>query len=172
MSEQASNPTNKNFLSPIGFRFTMKRLPHVNYFCTSASIPDVQLGQIERDTPFIRIPQPGDKLLFGTMNINFRVDEDLRNFREIYDWMTALGYPDNFAQRAAVGRTATSVGNEYSDGSLIITTSSYTPNIEVRFVDMFPVSLNTTEFNIENSDVEYVTATASFAYRKYELTAL
>lgn len=172
MSEQASVPTNKSFLSPIGFRFSMQRLPHVNYFCTQASIPDVSLGQTEINNPFIKIPQPGDKLVYSPLEVVFRVDEDMKNYQEIYDWMQALGYPDNFAQRRAIARTQTSVGEVFSDGSLVITTAAYRPNIEIKFVDLFPISLSTLTFSVEGTEIEYLQASASFAYRKYDLTML
>lgn len=172
MSEQASNPTNKSFLSPIGFQFSMQRLPHVNYFCTSAEIPAVSLGQTQTETPFVRLPQPGDKLAYTDFTLRFRVDEDLKNFREIYDWLTGIGYPDNFGQRQTLARTAYSAGNVFSDGSLIITTSAYTPNIEVKFKDMYPISLSTVAFNIEETDVTYVQADVSFAYRSFELISI
>ena len=76
-------------------------MPHVNYFTTSANIPDMTLGQIDTiDNTFIKLPVPGDKLTFGLLTIRFRVDEDLKNFSEVYDWMIGLGYPDNFQQRS------------------------------------------------------------------------
>jgi hypothetical protein len=175
MALQGSQPENKSFLSPIGFKFTIKRLPHVNYFCTSAAIPDITMGQIDTvENTFIKLPVPGDKLVFSLLNLNFRVDEDLKNFREIYDWLIGLGYPDNFTQSRAV-RTATPLlpqGDVYSDGSLIVTTGSFKPNIEVKFVDMYPVSLSSLDFNLEQTDVEYLSASVSFAYRKYELTTI
>ena len=33
------SPKNKNFLSPVGFKFIIGRTPNVDYFCQSASIP-------------------------------------------------------------------------------------------------------------------------------------
>jgi ribosomal 50S subunit-recycling heat shock protein len=172
MSALDSNPSNKSFLSPIGFRFTMQRLPHVNYFCTQASIPDVTLGQPQIENVFIKLPQPGDKLSYSPINIVFRVSEDLANYREIYNWMEALGFPDNFAQRRSLAGAAYTNGDVFSDGSLIITTAAYKPNIEVKFTDMFPISLSTLDFTVENTDVEYLQATATFAYRKYDLITL
>ena len=109
-SIQASVPDNKSFLSPIGFQFSVKRLPHVNYFCTNASIPNVSLTALEVETPFIKIPVPGDKLSFGAFNIRFRVDEDMRNFQEIFDWMVALGYPDRYEQRRSIQRSTIDMG--------------------------------------------------------------
>ena len=93
----ATNPDNKNFLSPIGFQFAIQRLPNVNYFCTSASIPEISMGETETPNPFIRLPNPGEKLAFGQLQLQFRVDEDLKNFQEIYNWLIGLGYPDEFS---------------------------------------------------------------------------
>lgn len=173
MALQGTQPDNKSFLSPIGFRFACKRLPHVNYFCTAATIPDISLGETSSvDNPFIKLPVPGDKLTFGRLDLTFRVDEDMENFQEIYNWLVALGYPDNFSQRGAIGRTQISTGDVYPDGSLMVMTGNMTPNIEISFIDLYPASLSSLEFDIENTDVEYLKATVSFAYRKYELKTL
>ena len=32
---------NRNFLSPVGFKFNLKRSPGVAFFCNSANIPDL-----------------------------------------------------------------------------------------------------------------------------------
>lgn len=175
MALQGSQPENKSFLSPIGFKFAIKRLPHVNYFCTSAELPSISMGQIDTvENTFIKLPVPGDKLTFDLLNLRFRVDEDLKNFQEIYDWLIGLGYPDNFTQSAALrsGNGLLPQGDVYSDGSLIITTSAFQPNIEVKFIDMYPVSLSSVSFNIEQTDVDYLQADVNFAYRKYELTTI
>lgn len=168
-------PDNKNFLSPVGFQFSIQKLPHVQYFCTRASIPDITLGAVDLENQFIRLPIPGDKLTFGQLDLSFQIDEDMKNFTEVYDWMITLGYPDNFQQRAVHQRTnQKTVSNEtvYSDASLIVLTNQYKPNIEIKFVDIYPTSLSTLDFNVQESDIEYLTGTASFAYRKYELNIL
>ena len=100
MALQRTMPDNLSFLSPTGFKFAIQKLPHVNYFCTSADIPDITLGQVDQENLFIRIPVPGDKLAFSPLNLSFSIDEDMKNFKEIYDWLIGLGYPDNFEQRA------------------------------------------------------------------------
>jgi hypothetical protein len=164
----ATNPENKNFLSPIGFQFAIQRLPNVNYFCTSASIPEISVGEVETQNPFIRLPTPGEKLAFGQLQLQFRVDEDLKNFQEIYDWLIGLGYPDEFQQRANVQANY----GIFSDASLLITTNQYKPNVDVKFVDLYPTSLSAVEFNIEQGDVEYLNANVSFSYRRYILTSV
>ena len=114
----ATNPDNKNFLAPIGFQFAIQRLPNVNYFCTSATLPDVSMSENDTVTnPFVKLPIPGEKLTFGQLSLRFRVDEDMKNFKEIFNWMIGLGYPDDFTQRASL-RAGSSI---FSDASLLIT---------------------------------------------------
>jgi len=176
MALQASQPDNKNFLSPIGFQFSIQKLPNVNYFCTTAFVPDITMGQVDSlDTPFIKLPMPGDKLQFAPLALSFRIDEDLKNYREIYDWLISLGYPDNFAQHARFQRpNPNNAGSDtvFSDASLIIMTNQYKPNIEVKFIDLYPISLSSVDFTIEQSNVEYLNAQVQFVYRKYELITI
>ena len=35
---------NRNFLSPVGFKFTLAKEPKVDFFSNSASIPNISLG--------------------------------------------------------------------------------------------------------------------------------
>ena len=79
MALQDTQPDNKNFLSPIGFQFSIQKLPHVNYFVQSANIPEISLSEVERMSPFVRLPTPGTQLTFGSLELRFRVDEDLKN---------------------------------------------------------------------------------------------
>ena len=88
-------PKNKNFLSPVGFKFIMSRTPNVDYFCQSASIPEVSIGTREISTPVKDYTVPGDKMTFGDLNLRFLVNEDLDNYFEIYKWLKGLTNPMN-----------------------------------------------------------------------------
>ena len=173
MAVQATQPENTSFLAPTGFQFSIQKLPHVNYFCYQANIPDMTLGQVDSITnTFIKLPVPGDKLTFGSLEVRFRIDEDLRNYKEIYDWMTGLGYPDNFDQSAAIRQGIQAQGQVYSDASLLITTASNRPNVQISFIDAYPVSLSSLQFDISQADITYLEADVSFAYRKYNIDLL
>ena len=173
MALQRTMPDNLSFLSPTGFKFAIQKLPLVNYFCTSATIPDITLGQVDQDNIFIKIPVPGDKLTFSPLDLRFQVDEDLKNFKEIYDWLEGLGYPDNFQQRqnlqASLQQQNTHAGLTHSDGSLIVTAAQYQPNIEVKFIDLYPISLGSIEFQTNSTDIEYLSGSVQFQYRKYSI---
>ena len=78
------SPNNQNFLSPVGFKFIIGRTPNVDFFCQSASIPQVEIGVREISTPVKEYSLPGDKMTFGDLNLSFLVNEDLDNYYEIY----------------------------------------------------------------------------------------
>jgi len=91
MAYSNTEPVNKNFLSPLGFKFVIKKTPHINYFIQSVSLPDITLGDTYVPTPFTRIPIAGDHIEYGDLIFTFKVDESMKNYRELYNWITAIG---------------------------------------------------------------------------------
>lgn len=181
MSAITDLPLNKNFLSPLGFTFAIKKTPNVNYFVQSATLPQISLGQADIQTPFVRLPVPGDHIDFGQFSVTFRIDEDMRNYAEIFNWIIALGFPDNFEQyrpvaptgRGLLGQATPMSGNgSFSDASLIILNSVKAPIIDFQFKDLYPVSLSDILFDTKGTDVDYVEATATFAFRSYSLNRI
>jgi len=173
MSVLDNQPANKNFLSPLGFKFQIKKTPHLNYFVQSVNLPAVSIGTVEVGTPFTRIPFPGDKLTFGQLDVTFKVDEDMENYTEIFNWMIAMGHPDSLTDSATIYSAPAMSGNGvYSDLSLAILTNGMRGNKMFNFSDAFPINLSDITFDSTLSDVEYVTATATFAYRRFTLASL
>ena len=171
MSVIDNQPSNKNMLSPTGFRFVLNRTPNINYFTYSAPIPTLSLGDFEQQTPFVALPYPGDKLRFEPLSLRFRVDEDLVNYMEIHNWLISLGYPESFDQNAFKSGRAISFKNNdvYSDGSLIVMSSNQNPNLNIKFEDMFPVSLSELTFDASLDDIQYLEATVTFRYKLYTI---
>lgn len=148
----------QNNLSLVNFKLKFKRLPEVEYRVQSVSIPGLELGSIDRPSPFVRIPYPGN-LTYGDLTVTFLVGEALADYLEIYNWMIALGHPDSLTQYEK--------GNEFSDCSVVILNSSRTAQIAVKFTDAFPISLSTITFDTTLQDVQYATATASFKFGRF-----
>ena len=72
----ASQISNRNFLSPGGFRFTIGKFPKVPYLAQQANIPQINMGLVQQDTPFR--PAFVDGILeYGSFTLQFLVDEDL-----------------------------------------------------------------------------------------------
>ena len=171
---------NRNFLSPVGFKFGLRRSPAVAFFCNEANIPSIDLGIAEQPSYLKNIPIPGDKIQFGDLDLRFLVDENLENFMEIQNWIRGLGYPENMdefqdlTEQSVLGGFgfANSGDNIYSDGTLQILSNNLVPSFQVVFNDLFPYSLSTVQFDATDTDVEYFTADVSFKYTVYSLTDL
>ena len=39
---------NRNFLSPVGFKFSLAKFPKITFFCNSALIPEITLGTYQQ----------------------------------------------------------------------------------------------------------------------------
>ena len=89
---------NRNFLSPSGFRFALRRSPQVAFFCNQANIPDLKFGVATQPTYLKDLPVPGAKIEFGDLNLRCLVDEDLGDYMEIQKWIRGLGYPDSVSE--------------------------------------------------------------------------
>ena len=168
---------NRNFLSPVGFKFSLKRAPGVAFFCNQANIPSIDLGIAEQPTWLKNIDVPGDKIQFGDLSLRFLVDEDLVNYMELQRWIRGLGYPENMDEfRKLEGEAVLPANfgqagdNIYSDGTLQILSSNLVPSFQVVFNDLFPYTLSTVTFDATDTDIEYFTADVSFKYTIYNLT--
>ena len=173
MSALDNQPSNQSFLSPLGFRLQVKKTPAMNYFVQRVTIPSVSLGTADVDTPFTKIPFPGTRLTFGNLQVTFKVDEDMKNYLEIFNWMKGMGFPDNFNQYAGIASNSIQSGDGiFSDITLLTLSSAMNPNLELTFYDCFPVDLSSMEMDSTLPDVEYLTATVTFANRRFDVKAL
>ena len=86
---------NRNFLSPVGFKFTLSKEPKVDFFSNSARIPEISLGTATQPSYLKDVDIPGDKLTFGDFSLRFMVDEGLVNYMKIHNWMSGLGFPES-----------------------------------------------------------------------------
>ena len=168
---------NRNFLSPTGFKFNLKRSPGVAFFCNSANIPDLNFGVATQPTYLRDIPTPGDKIDFGDLQLRFLVDENLKNYMEIQNWIRGLGYPEEVqefrdlaAEGIIKGAYVKDRQNIYSDGTLQILSNNLVPKFQVNFKDLFPTSLTTLTFDATDTDIQYFTANVEFKYTMYNVT--
>jgi hypothetical protein len=167
---------NRNFLSPVGFKFTLNRSPKVSFFSNSANIPGLTLGVANQPTYLKNIDTPGDKIEFDDLTLRFLVDENLENYIEVQNWIRGLGYPESLAEiynlqseERYVNTANSKMMDIYSDGTLQVLTSNMNANFSVKFKDLFPYQLSSLEFDATASDVQYLTAEVSFKYTIYNI---
>jgi hypothetical protein len=170
MSIIENTPDNKNFLSPLNFRFQIKRAPHINFFIQRVNIPEISIQNTNHPNPFVKIPYSGEHIDYGELRLSFKVDEDLQNYLEIHNWIKGLGFPKNFGQYKTLNDGNILEGNGLrSDISVIVLNSNKNPNYEIVYVDAFPVALSGLQFETTDTTVDYLTASAEFRYTYYEI---
>ena len=116
----ATNPytnqiQNRNFLSPIGFKFALGKTPKVDFFCTNTRIPELSLGLAKQPTYLKDLDIPGEKLTFGDLTLRFLVDENMENYMAIHNWLTGLGFPETTQDYAALVKPVTAAPREIKE---------------------------------------------------------
>tara|TARA_B100002019_G_scaffold189176_1_gene163428 strand:- start:1884 stop:2477 length:594 start_codon:yes stop_codon:yes gene_type:complete len=170
---------NRNFLSPLGYKFVLNRAPKVAFFANSANIPGIELGTTEQPNYLRKIPVPGDMMQFEDLTLRFMVDENLENFMEVQNWMRGLGFPESLSEiynlqnqkdiKKYYPDVFRSEMNIYSDGTLYVLTNTEVNNFKVKFKGLFPYSLTTIQFDSTPEDIRYVTAEVKFKYMMYNI---
>ena len=170
---------NRNFLSPLGYKFVLNRAPKVAFFANSANIPGIELGTTEQPNYLRKIPVPGDMMQFEDLTLRFMVDEDLENYMEVQNWMRGLGFPESLSEiynlqnqkdiKKYYPDVFRSEMNIYSDGTLYVLTNTEVNNFKVKFKGLFPYSLTTIQFDSTPEDIRYVTAEVKFKYMMYNI---
>lgn len=167
-----NTPQNLNFLSPINFKFMLKRAPHINFFIQKINIPGLSLASIDVSNPLIKVPYAGEHLNYEELSISFKVDEDLQNYMEINTWLKSIGKRDYNSYNTISQKSALSGEGLFSDISVSILNSHRMPNYEVVYREAFPISLSDIQFDVTADDVDYITATADFRYIFYDINKI
>ena len=191
-SPLARQPEQLDYASPTQFRFGIHQLPKVEFFTVSANLPGVSVPTTTLATPFTDISIMGEKTEFENLSISFIVDEYLENYISLHNWLTGIGFPKSRSQfstfRDVTSKTpdsqkgvSTDIGDVkqstpdkamYSDAFLMVLSNKNNPIVEINFHNIYPISLSALDFTQTATDVEYMTASAEFAYQIYEITTL
>ena len=156
-------PTTTNYLYQTFYKFQMRRLPKVNYFMQKVSLPDFASGgPIEQPTRFVSVKHPSKNVSFDNLTIEFLVDENLENWRELYDWMRTIYLVDDYKNFESETST------HFTEGSIMVLNSAMNVNKEIRFHNLLPISLSGIDFDSTDTDLSPRIATATFAFDFYE----
>ena len=203
-SEQASGtgntlarqPTVFDYSQTNQFRIYLPIFPKTEWFVVSATIPGITLGQATQATPFTDMPIVGDKIGFDNFDMTFIVDEQLKNYMEMYNWVKNIGFPydgnaqfnrlsraDGLDRTRGTRRRQESVGkganqfvkdgdrNLYCDIRLDILSSKNNPVANIFMYEAFPVSLGSIEYSQQETDTTYAMCAVSFAYSWFDVKA-
>lgn len=170
MGEQVDNI---NYLQPNGFKVTISRENYAaaQYFAQSISHPNVDAQAAETPYKRLNVPMLPDKLDYGTLTIDFLMNEDMQNYIEIYSWLERMVEEEHnmgsvrFNRNSSVGGPGAdnSAITSYNDIVIDILTSQNNINKSIKYINSFPISLGNIELNATSAG-DYITFPVTFRF--------
>lgn len=153
----ATLTSNKNYLSRGQYVVTINktRYPNIEYFCNSLTIPGINVSPVEATYANNQFSESGNVVEYSELSMNFIIDEDMKNYFEIYNWLIRNAKENDKTEK--------------SDMIITFLTSHSNSNHQIKFIDAFPISISDIELNSTNTNVEYIQGNASFRYSYFNL---
>ena len=174
MSATSRSPSSTGFLQPTKFELVFARLPSTTYFCQTVNIPGVTLGEVVTPTPFADLYSPGEKLVYETLSIDFLIDEEMKGWREIHDWMRGAGKPttfDEYKNLSSISKAGiVATKPQFSDATLMVHSALNNTKLRFDFVDCFPTSLSSINFDTKENADSIITSTVTIRYTYFNIS--
>ena len=164
-AEVASRQSELSFFPPQNFYLHIDKLSSVSFTCQQVQIPTLTGGEVDLPNRFNsgRVFVPGDSLDYGTLDVTFLLDKQLRNYRQILDWLKSANSPETTDQYDYEAFKDT-----MSDLTIFAADADNTPLSHWSFKNAFPISLDGIQFDATQQDVEYLVASVSFRFTYFE----
>ena len=173
MTAITRSPTNPNFLQPNKFQLNFSRLPNLQYFCQTVTIPGIATSEIPQNNPFVELYKPGEKPVYDVLNVTFYVDENMTAWKEVHDWIRALTFPYSYEEYQNLATLNKISGAQpmpqYSDAQLTLLSSSNQPVVKFKFYDVFPIAVSSFVMSSTDTPEQVITADATFRYSLYDI---
>ena len=193
-SAVSRQPTVYDYSQLNQFKLFLPIFPTTEWFVTRCNIPGVSMGQGVQATSLIDVPIIGDKLTYDDFYATFIVDEQLKNYTEMHDWLINMGFPSDHAEFNAKARPdqfkrpqrsmknpehqltpsefADTDRDLYCNIDLFILSSKNNPVVKIQMIEAFPTSLTNIEFSQAETDTSYAECTATFAYSYFTIESV
>ena len=156
-----------NYMYPINFIGSIKRLENTTFHLQRANIPAISGSAVTVPTASNPIRAGYDKLEYHEMSWSFLVDENLDNYTEIFNWMHGIAFPQESEQY--FGDNTDFDKKLKSDISVLIQNSSKNTIAKFTFIDSFPTLLGDLNFDTTASESIPLIADVTFNYNYYEI---
>ena len=152
-----------NYLYQNRFIMVINRCPTVSFYIQRANLPSMTLGVSPQSYPGgIEIRRPGNRYVFEDLQISFPVDENMKNYLEIFNWMKSLApWSDNVQRTQPTQMT--------SDATLYVLNSAYNHIMSYKYYNIFPSFISGLDFDVTDSDLQPVFASATFTFDYFDI---
>jgi len=158
--EQSTN----NYLLPNRFVMFIHRCPAVSFYLQRVNLPTISLGISTQANPTgIDIRRPGNRFIIEDLQVSFPVDENMKNYLEIFNWMKSLAPWSDNVQRTELNQMT-------SDVSLFVLNSSYNHILTYKYYNAYPSFLSGLDFDVTLPDLDPMIASAVFTFDYFDVT--
>jgi hypothetical protein len=166
-------PQNTNLLQASKFLLTFDRIPNSQYFCQSANVPGLSIGQASINSPLLDYFAPGNKITYNPFNITFLVNGDAQSWKDLHDWFRSIASPESFDERNRLSNIQSNRKNlkSYSDATLTLLSNLNNPILRIYFYNMFPITLSDIMLDTKMSADDVLTSDASFMFEYFNIEA-
>lgn len=156
---------NINYLQASGFRFVAdkRRFANLSFFAQSVNHPSISTNAAEvAYGKFASVPQVGDKFTYGALTATVLIDEDMKSYLEILNWMK------HNVDKEDLGPN--SVNSSFSDLTLHILSSKNNINKTIIYRNAIPTDLG--EINMESNQdgTQVMVCPVTFRYTEFVIT--
>jgi len=125
----------------------------------SVSLPSVSFSSItSTHKGSIKVKRAGDDVEFGSLEIKFKLDEEMNHYETILGWIFDMANPKTGTYKARY--VPASLLMYYPNGSLLR---------EIKFMNIFPTSLSEVTFSSNTIDTEYQEVIVNFMFDYFEV---
>jgi hypothetical protein len=150
---------------------SISRLPNLAYNLQKFKIPGVFLPNVEVPNPLTAMSVTGDHLTYESLEMEFKVDEGLVNYFELYKWIIQTGFPKSYEQRRQLTKKVGIEDSVYTDIDIVTLSSKRNPVLDITFHDVHPIHLGGFEFVTTNSNTDYISAFVRFKFTNFSVKA-
>jgi hypothetical protein len=158
-----------NYLSPSNFTISIQRIPNIEFFIQSLTLPSLTATPTSRETPLTTMFEINDKLQYSDLEMAFILDENMNNYKEILEWLEGISGSQSPNDTKSLGLSKYGFK---SDIIATITNSHKNPNVKFTFRDCFPTALGSVELNVNTQDVAYATCNVTMRYDIFTMEQL
>lgn len=154
---------NTNLALNTNFRFILKKVPGITYFCTSITTPASSSTPIVLDyITAAPLKIPGGKSSTD-VSIRFIISEDFSNYMEMVKWFRS-GVPYRNFKEVVPEHLAGP-----SDGQMLLLNNKKNPMSMINFRNLIPTSISGFTLSSSEPEPSVLNAVVSFVYDSYQI---
>jgi len=160
---------NQDLIKSDNYVFDIERFPDLKFKCTSVNLPGISLGFMPFEHPIEVIKLPGTSLIYEDLILTFLIDDNLTNYKTIYNWMHVLKTLHNQEESSFNDLENQIQGireGYFSDCILMILSNKNNIIQKVKFTDCFPYNLGDLDFRV--GETTEIIMNVTFAYTRFE----